>query len=182
MSVNEWMQFLKEYSLLEQETGPSKSAKDRSKRVAARTAGAENLNVVTSLTEDDVTKTIRIRQVSQMGARQIFKNACGGGKGLNLKSIVEEAGSVKGRHHAEKWNLLSFYDSTVKIKRPRGADDAATQKIVREETLDTRAWLEAISALAEYQQPDAYVSLDVKLNDLLKTTICSEENLEKLNA
>ena len=181
MNVNEWMQFLKDYSLLEQETGPSQSSKDRSKRVAARTAGAENLNTVTSLTEDDMIKNIRIRQVSQMSARQIFQNACGGGKGLDLKSIVDEAGSVKGRHHAEKWDLLSFYDSTVKVKR-RGADDAATQKIVRGETLDTRAWLEAICALAEYQQPDAYVSLDVKLNDLLKTTICSKENLEKLNS
>ena len=54
MNVNEWMQFLKDYSLLEQETGPSQSSKDRSKRVAARTAGAENLNTVTSLTEDDM--------------------------------------------------------------------------------------------------------------------------------
>ena len=83
---------------------------------------------------------------------------------------------MKGRHHAEKWNLLSFYDSTKSAKRPRGADDAATQKIVRSETLDTRAWLEAISALAEYQQPDAYVSLDVKLDDLLRTTTCILKN------
>ena len=78
-------------------------------------------------------------------------------------------------------NLLSFYDSTKSAKRPRGADDAATQTIVRTETLDTRAWLEAISALAEYQQPDAYVALDIKLDDLLRTTICSKENLENLN-
>jgi hypothetical protein len=180
MNVSEWMSFLKENGLLDGESGSAATrARERSKRVVARTAGASNVNAITELTEEDMQKNVEIRQVSQLSARTIFLNACGQGQYLDLDAVVKEAGEVKGRHNAERWSLLSFYDDLA-LRKTKGADDAETKKINRAETMDTRAFIEGLGALAEYQQPNPFTSLDEKLNDLLKNTLCTREALSKL--
>ena len=98
---------------------------------------------------------------------------------MDLDAVVKEAGEVKGRHNAERWSLLSFYDDLA-LRKTKGADDAETKKINRAETMDTRAFIEGLGALAEYQQPNPFTSLDEKLNDLLKNTLCTREALSKL--
>jgi hypothetical protein len=181
LNVGEWMSFLKQNGLLDNDNSDStkQRAKERHKRMTARTFGAENLNAIAELTEESMQKVVQIRQVSQLSARKIFTNACGQGQTLDLEAVVSEAGPVRGRHNAERWDLLSFYDEKA-ARKFKGADDAATKEINRAETMDTRAFVCGLAILAEYQQPDPFTSLDEKLNDLLKITVCTKEAMQKL--